>query len=103
VSLDYSMEFCARYSGQYWAFGDYSRFVRRGAQRLESHGTGDMQHVGFEHPDETCILILTNPGPPTTVQIGVAEKTLSIQMDKKLDFHSPMAHVMLSFSGSKNY
>jgi len=70
------------YSGQYWAFGHFSRFVRRGARRLESHGGGDMQHVGFENPDGNCVLILTNPGPATTVQIRVGQKAARLQLDK---------------------
>jgi glucosylceramidase len=70
------------YSGQYWAFSHYSRFVKRGARRLESHGSGDTQHVGFENPDGTCVLILTNSGPATSVQIRVGQKAASLQLDK---------------------
>jgi glucosylceramidase len=80
------------YSGQFWAFNHYSRFLRRGARRFESDGTGDIHHVGFENPDGTRILVLTNPGPARTIQIRVGQRSASIQMDKNsistLEWHS---------------
>jgi glucosylceramidase len=69
------------YNGQFWALNHYSRFVRRGARRFESQGTGDIQHVSFENSDSTRILVLTNPGPARTIQIRVGQRAKSLQMD----------------------
>jgi glucosylceramidase len=69
------------YSGQYWAFGHYSRFVRRGARRFESGGAGDIHHAGFENPDGTRVLVLTNQGSAKTIRIRLGEKAASLQMD----------------------
>jgi glucosylceramidase len=54
-------------SGQYWAFAHFSRQLRRGAKRLESSGKmKSMEHVAFENPDGSKILVVTNSGPART-------------------------------------
>ena len=45
------------FSGQFWAFNHYSRFVRRGARRFKSHSSSDSHNVGFENPDCTRISV----------------------------------------------
>jgi glucosylceramidase len=48
-------------SGQYWAFAQFSRFIRRGAQRFDSQSTlKNVDHVGVENPDGRRVLALTN-------------------------------------------
>jgi glucosylceramidase len=51
------------YSGQYWALGQFSKFVKRSALRVES--TGDfagLDHIAFLNPDGQRVLVVTNSG-----------------------------------------
>ena len=51
------------YSGQYHAFAHYSRFVRRGAHRIDSQSqAAGVAHVAFQNPDGKHVLVLTNSG-----------------------------------------
>ena len=68
-------------SGQYWAFAHFSRKVRRGARRFESAGTPhDIDHVAFENPDGGCVLVLSNSGKETTVQLMQANKMAEVSL-----------------------
>ena len=69
------------YSGQYWAFAHYSRFIRRGARRIDSqcHAAG-LDHVAFENPDGKCVLILTNTGASRDCQVRLGEKAASVSL-----------------------
>jgi glucosylceramidase len=50
-------------SGQYWAFAHYSKHVQRGAQVISSVSQmTEIDHVAFENPDGTHVLVITNPG-----------------------------------------
>jgi len=68
------------YSGQFHAFAHYSRFVRRGARRVDSQASGDFSHVALENPDGTRILVLTNPGAARTVQIMSTERLATLTL-----------------------
>jgi len=58
------------YSGQFWAFGHYSRFIRRGAVRIESQGTTpNLEHVAFENPDGRRVVVLTNSGSARSCEL----------------------------------
>jgi glucosylceramidase len=57
------------YSGQYWAFAHYSRFVRRGARRFDSQGGSGLSHVSFENPEGGRVTIIANPGSARTAEI----------------------------------
>lgn len=60
------------YSGQYYAIAQFSRFVRRGARRVQSVGTiGDVVHVAFKNPDGSKVVVLTNSGPAKTISLEV--------------------------------
>ncbi len=51
------------FSGQFWALSHYSRYVKRGARRLESKGElASVCHVAFENPDGQRVAVLTNEG-----------------------------------------
>ncbi len=60
------------YSGQYWALAQYSRYIKRGATRIESttnkSGTGgeadspDLSHVAFENEGGEKVMVVTNSG-----------------------------------------
>jgi glucosylceramidase len=51
------------YSGMFWALGHFSRFVRRGARRIDSESTAkQLFHCAFENPDGSLVAVVTNPG-----------------------------------------
>lgn len=69
------------YSGQYWAFTHYSRFIKRGAHRIDSQSSGsEILHAAFENPDGQEVLVLTNPGAAQscTVQLGGSSATVPL-------------------------
>ena len=62
------------YSGQYHAFAQYSRFIRRGARRFDSQGeNAAISHVAFENPDGKRVLVITNSGAPKDCQIELGQ------------------------------
>lgn len=68
-------------SGQFWALAHYSRVIRRGAHRFESHSAAeDLQHVAFENPDGTQALILTNSGSARTIELKLAKLTATVRL-----------------------
>lgn len=71
-------------SGQYWAFTQFSRFIRRGAQRFDSQTTQQkLDHVAVENPDGRRTLVLTNsaPGRIVTLQMGSMEAEINLTKD----------------------
>jgi glucosylceramidase len=71
------------YSGQYWAFAHYSRFIRRGARRIDSQSSAaGLDHVAFENPAGQRVLILTNTGQSRDCNIKVGDKAASISLSR---------------------
>jgi glucosylceramidase len=69
-------------SGQYWAFAQFSRFIRRGARRFASQSTvSDVAHLAVEHPDGRRVLVLTNPAAAQTASVQMGEKQADISLD----------------------
>ncbi len=59
-----------RRSGQYWALAHFSSAVRRGAHRIQSSGSvRSVSHVAFRNPDQSCAMVLTNPGRSRTLKV----------------------------------
>jgi glucosylceramidase len=50
---------------EFYAFGHASRFVRPGAQRIESSALPDLPNVAFRNPDGTFVLVACNPSAGT--------------------------------------
>jgi len=68
-------------SGQYWAFAHFSRLLRRGARRFDSHSSAsDLHHVAFENPDGQRVLVVANPGLARTVELQLAKMAASIPL-----------------------
>jgi glucosylceramidase len=68
-------------SGQYWAFAQYARVVRRGARRFDSQtATANLQHVALENPDGQKVLVLTNPGPAKTIELRLANQAAQVPL-----------------------
>jgi glucosylceramidase len=69
------------YSGQYWALAHYSRFIHRGARRIESESrVADLYHVAFENPNGGHVLVLTNPGPSRECQIRFGDRAAVVSL-----------------------
>jgi glucosylceramidase len=70
-------------SGQYWAFAQYSRHVKRGSKVFATNGTeapatgrllekrhaGSITHSGFRNPAGSTVLVLANRGAERRVQL----------------------------------
>jgi len=70
-------------SGQYWALAQFSRFIGRGAHRLESQGAfREVQHVALENPDGQRVLILTNSGPERNVTLTMNGNFAEVHLDE---------------------
>lgn len=71
-------------SGQFYAIAQFSKFVKRGAVRINSTGNvEDVAHVAFENPDGKHVLIVTNSGAGKTVTIkeGTQKAILTLDPD----------------------
>lgn len=68
------------YSGQYWAFAHYSRFIRRGARRFDSQGAPDLNHVSFENPNGERVLVIGNSGAATAAEIRDGQQSTQISL-----------------------
>lgn len=70
------------YSGQYWAFAHYSRFIKRGAHRFDSHGgDGTVLHAAFQNEGGERVLVLTNAGPAQRVSVTLGNRTANVHMN----------------------
>jgi glucosylceramidase len=82
VSIDSHTKEIA-YSGQYWAFAHYSKFIKRGAHRIDSQSnSGDISHAAFENPDGQKVVVLTNPGPAGTCVLNVGGSTANVSLSQ---------------------
>src|SRR5258708_4826849 len=69
-------------SGHNWAFAHYSKVVQRGARVIGSEGTvSDVDHVAFENPDGSHVLVLTNQGGGQNVQCQTRTQALDLTLD----------------------
>ncbi len=67
--------------GQFWAFAQFSRVIRRGARRFESSGSpADVRHVALENPDGQQVLVVTNPGPARTIELRISNLAASVPL-----------------------
>jgi glucosylceramidase len=71
------------YCGQYWAFAHYSKFIKRGAHRIDSQSQGgDILHAAFENPDGQHVVVLTNPGPANSCVVKVGGSTANVSLNQ---------------------
>ncbi len=69
-------------SGQYWAFAHYSKMIQRGAIVIASQGEmAGVDHIAFENPDGSNVLVITNQGPEQPVQCLVGARTLDLTLE----------------------
>jgi len=76
-------------SGQYWAFAHFSRHIRRGAKVFATNGVGEnareagadpVSHAGFRNPDGSFVVVLSNRGQETRVQLLLGQKALEVEL-----------------------
>jgi glucosylceramidase len=76
-------------SGRFWALAHYSKHVRRGARVFRTDGvaegaaqasTNPVSHVGFRNPDGSYVVVLSNRGPETQVQLILGSSSLDIEL-----------------------
>jgi glucosylceramidase len=71
------------YCGQYWAFAHYSKFIKRGAHRIDSQSnSGDILHAAFENPDGQHVVVLTNSGPSSTCVLKLGGTTANVSLNQ---------------------
>jgi len=81
VTLDSKTQTLTR-SGQYWAMAHYSRLIRRGARVIASQGDfSNIDHVAFQNPDGSFVLVLTNRGEKQQAQCQFAGQTLDMPLE----------------------
>ncbi len=69
------------YSGMFWALSQFSKFVQRGAVRIESAGPADaLFHCAFENPDGSLVSVLTNKGLDRGCNLVVGDKALHLSL-----------------------
>jgi glucosylceramidase len=69
-------------SGQYWAFAHYSKLMQRGARVIASTcKLNDLEHVAFENPDGTHLLVLTNAGVEQKVLCQAGKQALELTLE----------------------
>jgi len=70
-------------SGQYWAFAQFSRFIRKGARRFASQSSApDVGHVALERPDGRRVLVLTNPAGTQTARLQMGKSLADIPLEE---------------------
>jgi glucosylceramidase len=71
-------------SGQFWGLAHFSRFIRRGAHRFDSHSKlQDLDHVAVKNPDGKQVLVLSNSGArrSVTLQLGAMSAEVNLEKD----------------------
>ncbi|MDQ5936441.1 MAG: glucosylceramidase, partial [Cyanobacteriota bacterium erpe_2018_sw_21hr_WHONDRS-SW48-000092_B_bin.40] len=73
-------------SGQYYALAHFSKFIERGAKRIDSTAlktTQEITHVAFLNPSGERVLVLTNLGPEITISIEEGKSVAEITLTKE--------------------
>jgi glucosylceramidase len=70
------------HSGQYWAFAHFSKVIERGAHVIASQGELDgVDHVAFENPNGSHVLVVTNRGDQRKLECRLGERALDLIVD----------------------
>src|ERR1700677_2838432 len=69
------------HSGEYWALGHFSRFIKRGAVRIDSQSPAkDLFYCAFDNPARSIVVVITNPGHQRTCEIQLNGKVASLTL-----------------------
>lgn len=67
------------YSGMFWALSHFSKFVRRGARRIDSQCAAALaSHCAFENPDGSLVVVIANPGSEQKCELQLGDKRASV-------------------------
>jgi glucosylceramidase len=67
--------------GQYFALEHYSRFIRRGAARVDSQGGAkNLTHCAFSNPDGSVVVVITNAGAPQVSELRIGQKSMRLAL-----------------------
>jgi glucosylceramidase len=70
-------------SGQFWALAHFSKFIRRGAKRLDSQSDAQgIHHVMVENPDGGRVVVLANSADARSVSLQLGDSTMEIPLEK---------------------
>jgi glucosylceramidase len=76
-------------SGRFWALAHYAKHVRRGAKVFRTDGVSDspvgasaspVSHAGFRNPDGSYVVVLSNRGQETRIQLVLGSSALSVEL-----------------------
>jgi glucosylceramidase len=71
-----------RHSGQYYALGHFSKYVKRGAKRIDSSASlADVEHIAFENPDGQRVAVITNAGAARSVSMHDGDNAVDIKLE----------------------
>ena len=69
------------HSGQFWALAHFSRFIKRGAVRVESQSSAqDLFHCAVETPDGSLVIVIANPGHARTCEIQLNGRVAALSL-----------------------
>jgi glucosylceramidase len=69
------------YSGQYYAVGHFSKYVKKGAVRLASQSKIEgIDQVAFQNPDGQFVLVVTNGGGERSIKVQVGDRSFDLKM-----------------------
>jgi len=69
------------YSGQFWAFAHFARFIQRGARRFDSQGGAKgLFHAAFENPGGKKTMVLANPGSARNCELRLSGAAASVSL-----------------------
>lgn len=74
------------HSGQFWAMEHYSRFIQRGAVRIDSQSIDsqssakDLAHCAFRNSDGSIVTVITNSGGPRVCEVRLQDGVTGISL-----------------------
>jgi O-glycosyl hydrolase len=71
-------------SGQYWAFADFARHIKRGARVIAANGVGG-EETGLtlttaRNPDGSFVVVVANRGAAGRVQLVMGTSVLELEL-----------------------
>jgi glucosylceramidase len=69
------------YSGMLWALCHFSRFLKRGAFRIDTQGAAkNIQCCAFRNPDGSLVVVVTNSGDERKCELRVGDKMAELSL-----------------------
>lgn len=69
------------YGGIFWALVQFSRFIHRGAIRIDSQSVSDkISHCAFQNPDGSLAIAVTNPNGSQKCEVRLGNKSVKFDL-----------------------